>query len=451
VVRLWETARWALLEGSEGGTQCLAFSPDDTILATCGRDRAVLWDVSEPDLVAALQSHDEPIGTIRFSPDGAYLASASQDRDVAVWSVAARRPVATYGIPKSPNADLEPVTRGLELRVFAFRPDGRTIATGGRQGKSFGEGGRRGDLWLWNFASDRSLTPLDGHRSGIAAVAFSPDGRLLAAADGSSVRLWDLQTRTARILRESGGALCLAFDRSGTRLAAGGGDDVVVWDLRASGQRQIESQVVTLRGHERPVREVLFAPDSRTLVSSSFDGTLRIWDLGRADGASPVAVARHTGDINCLAMTTDGRILATGSRDQTVGLWDAKTGAALHRLNGHHSDVQSVAFSPDGAIVASAGEDGSVILWNVTSGHEILSLRRRATRVAFSPTGLWLATAGGPDKRVSLWNVSIDTWADRACSIANRNLTCEEWRQYVADAPYQPVCPGLPSPRRCDG
>ena len=61
--------------------------------------------------------------------------------------------------------------------MFAFSPDGQTIATGGRQGKSFGEGGRRGDLLLWNFASDRGVTPLDGHRSGIAALAFSPDGR----------------------------------------------------------------------------------------------------------------------------------------------------------------------------------------------------------------------------------------------------------------------------------
>ncbi len=218
VVRLWETAHWVLVEGSNGGTNCLAFSPDDALLATCGRDRAALWDVNEPDLIAALQSHQEPVGAIRFSPDGTYLASASQDRDISVWNVSTRRQVASYEIPKSPSVDLEPVTHGRELRVFAFSPDGKAIATGGRQGQSFGEGGRRGDLLLWNFAGDRNATPLDGHRSGIAALAFSPDGRQLAVADGSSVRLWDLATRTARMLRESGGALCLAFDRAGARL-----------------------------------------------------------------------------------------------------------------------------------------------------------------------------------------------------------------------------------------
>jgi len=448
VMRLWETAHWVLAEGSDGGTNCLVFSPDDTLLATCGRNRAALWNVNEPDLIAALQSHQEPVGTIRFSPDGTYLASASLDRDISVWSVSVRRPVASYEIPKSPSADLEPVTHGRELRVFAFSPDGRTIATGGRQGQSFGERGHRGDLLLWNFAGDRGAITLEGHRSGIAALAFSPDGRQLAVADGSSVRLWDLATRTARMLRETGGALCLAFDRAGARLAAGAGDDVLVWDLRAIAQ-QAQPPLVTFRGHERPVRQVLFSPDGHTLLSSSFDGTVRIWDASRGDNNTPLAVARHSADINSLDMSADGHIIATASRDQTVGLWDTKTGALLHRLTGHNSEVESVAFTHDGAILASAAQDGSTILWDVKTGRKKLALRRSATIVAFSPTGPLLATAGRPANRVTLWNMSIDTWADRACSIANRNLTCEEWRQYVPDSPYQLVCPRLPSPRDC--
>ena len=185
-------------------------------------------------------------------------------------------------------------------------------------------------------------------------------------------------------------------------------------------------------------------------MSSSFDGTLRIWDASRGDAGTPVAIARHTADINSLGMSADGRILATGSRDQTavfgmprlVQLLSSRRTSQRSR-SGHSAPMETLS--------ASAAQDGSVMLWDVKTGREMLSLRRSATLVAFSPTGLLLATAGGPDKRVTVWNVSIDTWADRACSIANRNLTCEEWRQYIADSPYQPVCPRLPSPRDCDG
>ena len=449
LVRLWDTNGWALIERSSGGTQCLAFSPDDSILATCGQDRAALWNVAEPDLVAMLQSHRERVGAIRFSPDGAYLASASEDRDVAVWNVRTRQPVATLEIPKSPGAEFEPVTQGRELRVFTFSPDSKMIATGGRQGELFGEGGRRGDLLLWKFASDRSVTTLDGHPSGITALAFSPGGRQLAAADESSIRLWDLQTRTAHVLEASRGVLCLAYDRSGTKLAAGAANDVLLWDPAEPPAQQ--PNVMTLRGHARPVRQVLFSPDGRYLLSSSFDGTVRIWDATRDGTVTPLGIVQHTGDIESVNLSADGRLLVTASRDRTVGIWDATTGDARFQLTGHDSEVESVTFSADGSAVASADQAGRVILWNVETGREILRLRRDATLAVFSPWGSMLATAGGADKRVTIWNLAIETWADRACVIANRNLTCDEWRQYVAEIPYQTVCPGLPSPGSCAG
>ena len=160
--------------------------------------------------------------------------------------------------------------------------------------------------------------------------------------------------------------------------------------------------------------------------------------------AVTLGVGRHAGDIRSLAISANGRIVATGSRDQTVGLWDARTAAPIHTLVGQGSEVSSVSLSPDGAKAASAGDNGRVILWDVATGEQLVSLEPTATLVSFSPDGKRLATAGGRDKRVILWDTDIAGWAERACSMANRNLTCKEWRQYLRDLPYHVICPRVP-------
>jgi WD40 repeat protein len=438
VVRLWSTESWAVVAAQTGGFGPLAFSPDDRLLATGGHDRAVLWEVEEPATLTRLTAHAEPAGRIQFSPDGAYLASASPDRDVAVWEASTGREIGRFQPPREPSADLEPVLRGRDLRVSAFSPDGRTLATGGRQGERFGEGGRRGDLVIWEFAGSRRTNALTGHRSGLAAVAFSPDGAKLASSDSSSIRLWNPANGEGSVLQETRGALALAFDPASTKLAAGSGDDVLVWNLQSRGDP------VTLRGHERPVNQLRFASNGRVLVSGSFDGTLRFWDASRPEPVL-LGVGRHSGDIKDLAVSGDGRIAASGSRDRTVGVWDARTAASIHRLTSHDSEVSSVSLNADGTMLASAGDDGTVILWDLATGTELVRLGLRATRVAFSPRHPLLATAGS-DLQVGLWDVDLPAWAERAGSIANRELTAKEWQQFLGTLPYRSVLRDRPHP-----
>lgn len=450
-LRVWETGGWALMTASSGHShQCLAFSPDDAVLATCGSDRAALWSVEEPDFLSAVQQHAEDVGRLAFSPDGAYLASASQDRDVVVWNVGEGGRAGAYQPPKEPGAEFEPGLRGRDLRVFAFSPDGRTLATGGRQGPRVGEGGRRGDLVLWRFGDGARADPLDGHTSAIAAVAFSRDGRQLASADSRTVRLWDVASRAGRVLHEGRGALSLSFDPTGRWLAAGAGGDVLVFDVASGGNP------VVLRGHERPVRQVLHAPDGRLLISGSFDGTIRFWRMNGAHAEAgpvlrhaPAQRANSAPDIADLALSRDGRVLASASRDGTIGIWDVSTGALAHRLSPGDGEMRSVALSADASRLASATASGRVTIWDVATGAELQRFLRKGTLVAFHPAARRLAVGGGPDHRVLLWNVALDEWAGRACAAANRNLTCDEWRRYRGSAPYEAVCPQLPAPDGC--
>lgn len=318
----------------------------------------------EPELYIQT-GHSLEVYSVTFSPDGKTIATGSKDCTIRLWDVASGQELRTFG-----SSSLDVFARGASsVSSVAFSPDGTKLA-----------------------GSDGS-------------VAFSPDGMTLASGGFHVPRLWDVA---------SGGELKTLSRRTPVALGPEPIQAITLWDV-ATGQ-----ELDTLKGHSNSIVSVAFSPDGKTLVSGSWDHTIKLWYV--ASGKELKTFNGHSRDVYSVAFSPDGKKVASGSLDSTVKLWDIDSGQELKSLkkqnpigsnpiityNPGYDPVFSVAFSPDGQTVASGNSDNTIKLWDVTSGQELKALKGHShfvQSVAFSPNGKMLAS-GSDDRTIKLWDVA---------------------------------------------
>jgi WD40 repeat protein/serine/threonine protein kinase len=384
-VKVWDAQSGEELLTIESAFNCVAFSPDGKILATATDDNTVkLWDAKTGKELRALKGHTATVWKVAFSPDGKRLASAGwlwlpfgKSMAVKVWDTQTGKEL--LSIPDC----------GYSV---AFSPDSKHLACGAWEGSN--------TVQVRDAQSGLELFTLKGDTRRAHSLAFSADGKRLAAAGYGAVRVWDIQIANSPLILQEGKPP-FAFSPDGKRLASAGGTggEVKVWDA-LTGQEQL-----TLKVRKARVTNLAFHPDGKRLATSGQDdafsgqGGVRVCDA--QTGKELLALK---GAATHVVFSPDGKRLASACINTTVKVWDAQTGNELHILRPTGGGMWGfAAFSPDGKRLAYASA-GRITVWDVETGRELLTFdNHRGYDVVFSPDGKRLASACF-DKTVKVWD-----------------------------------------------
>jgi WD40 repeat protein len=321
-------------QGLFASVNAVTINANSQILASTSDDKTIrLWDLATGRARLVLQGHSQTVKAIAIHPNNPdpindqhfqlLLASGSSDRTIKLWNGQNGQEIAT-------------LTGHLQtVNTLAFSPDGQTLASGSADKT----------IKLWHWQTGNLLATLTGHTLAVNALAYgilgsdggndfsanaTTPGRslslLASASTDRTIRLWDGTTyELLRILRDHIQVVrAIAFHPTGKLLATGGEDKTIrLWDT-TSGQR-----IGILSGHSWSISGLAFSPDGKILISSSWDKTLKLWQLHldqakinpKVTGTEIAVLKGHTDSVTCVAISPNGTAIASGSRDQTIRLW----------------------------------------------------------------------------------------------------------------------------------
>lgn len=404
-IRIWDTRIGdevlEPLRSIGGKITCVAFAPNGRSLAY-GSPRGVVyvWSLMA-DRVAPAQlfGHSHLVRCVVFSPDGSLIASASSDGSVRIWRSTTGQNTATMRFNTSAFILLELGGAGMAL---AYSPDGQILACSESQ-----------TIRLWHGISGEPIRVYD-YASTIDSIAFSPDGTKLAVGGAFGIVLSHHQSgnliKPLRVDHKCVTAIHFSPD-GGFMVSAESGGTICLWKIRHHEDGHVDYSSTILR-RDRCLwlspHPVVLSPDGMHIACASNDDAIRILDVDGSQAGDQVVQAPEL-DLTSLAISFDLEFIVSGSSDSEVRVWNAHTGEPkCSPLLEHTDSVLSVAISPDGRLVASASLDHTVRLWSTETGNAVrqqLQYHDKVARVViFSPDGQLLAS-GSDDGTVHIWQI----------------------------------------------
>ncbi|RZT18358.1 WD40 repeat protein [Mycobacterium sp. BK558] len=434
-IRIWDAATGQPVGGplgAQGSTYVsVSFSPDGRRIAAGAAEKSIqLFDVFSGQQVGVFTGHRSAVEAVAFSTDGRRLVSGGDDKTVRVWD-------ATSGQPMLGHQDT--------VGGAGFSADGKRIISGSADGT----------VRQWDAMTGSPLGEPVRVDDGTAGDLYPlGDQRLLSIGDKGDdkvLRVWDASSR-----RAIGEPLILPPGPLGSALAAWthNGDKLLV---AITPQRAQLFDVATMRpvgraiDSDTPLIWFDLSPDAHTAATSAYDGSVRLWSVDTGKSLSPPMTGN--GGLPRVAFSPDGHLLIVagtagmGTTTNTLRLWDTRTFEPVGNTMTMDSAVLATTVSPDGRIIASGSADGTIQLWNADDQTEVGAPLTGHTAVVtdldFSADGTRLLS-GSADHTLRLWPVPIsDTKA--LCAKITHVLSRKQWAEIVSPAiDYVPVCPGLP-------
>ena len=412
------------LKGHNLKIRHVSFSPNGIFLATASDDNtARVWDLLTGESVAVLEGHTAPVNSANFSPDSKYIVTASEDQSVKIWDVSRGELLET----------LDKHTKGVNYAVFGA--EGKQVATASKDGK----------VLVWDLASAKVVRSLLGHKGPVNSVAFSTKGNWIAtASEDNTARVWDAESgqKMLSISGHKAAVNTVKFNKDSSLLLTSSADNtVVVWQTFSGRKLKV------FKGHSAPVVDANFSPDEEAIISTSKNGRALLWDRtsgrvlydfktelkgmiratfspkgnwiasGSLNKESRILPAQlylgskvflgHSEKVHSANTDSENVYLITASSDKTARLWKIETGEPIGTLKGHTDQVLHGIFDPDQQVIATASKDTTVRTWDF-KGEQLKVFQGHQSvvnRVAFSRDGRLLASASN-DKTIKIWDRS---------------------------------------------
>ena len=403
------------------------FSPNCKILASAGTDfKIVLWNISNGEKLKELTGHDDNINCLLFIDDGNIIISGSSDRRIFVWNVLSGERIIEFKKMKRKIWDIALVNEGKQLasassstQIFlwnlfewenhanVFKAHDKKIfhVSYSPNGKYFASCGENKLVKVWE--EDQLIQTLRGHLNCVNMVLFTPDSKEIASCgDDRLIIFWEILTGVEKFRFEGHlqniCSLSFYFDQKNNniQLLASGTKNIRIWDVKE--RKHIKS---LKGGHREDIRTMKFFNKGENIISGSYDMKVLIWCL---DTARPIKeIIKCENLVQAIALNPSENLLAIGGNNRLILMYSFLTDSIKYGLNSHERAVLCLDFSSNGEILASGSADKSVILWNVENGEKLHTLKfhkNSVDSICFSPDNSKLITAG--------WDSNIAIFTD---------------------------------------